>query len=121
MPASDRAGRHIPPDLERSINPFLPSLFFGALLLAATQSFADDTVQSGAMTTQQHQMLKDCMARQKAKDAGMSTADTKSVCIAQMKSKMNTDQTNSSQMSGDQGNSDDQPTGGPPATSPPKQ
>jgi hypothetical protein len=119
MPARDRATHTH--DLERSMKPFLSSLFSGALLLAAGQAFADDTVQSGAMTTQQHQMLKDCMARQKAKDASMSTADTKSVCISEMKSKMNTDQTNSGQMTGDQSSSDDQPTGGPPATSPPKQ
>jgi pentapeptide MXKDX repeat protein len=96
---------------------FLPPLFFGALLLATTQAFADDSMQPGAMTTEQHQMMKDCMAEQKAKNSSMSKTDMKSVCLAQMKSKMN-----SGQMSGDSRNAaDDQPTGSPTSTPPPKQ
>lgn len=101
------------------MKPFLASLFSGALLLAGAQSFADDSMQSGAMTTQQHQMMKDCMAQQKAKDSSMSRADMKSACMTQMKSKRSSGQINS----GDRGNAanDDQPVGSPTATPPPKQ
>jgi hypothetical protein len=105
------------------MKPFLPPLLFGALVLVATQSFADDSMHSGAMTTQQHQMMKDCMAQQKAKDSSMSKADMKSACMAQMKSKMDSGQMNSGQMSGDHGDpaKDDQPAGSPTATPSPKQ
>lgn len=102
---------------------FLPPLLFSALLLAATQAFADDAMQPGAMTTEQHQMMKDCMAQQRAKDSGMSKADMKSVCMNQMRSKMSSGHKDTGQMSGEQGNaaSDDQPAGSPAATPPPKQ
>jgi hypothetical protein len=75
------------------------------------------------MTTQQHQMMKGCIAQQKAKDSSMSKADMKSACMAQMKSKMNSGQMNSGEMSSDHGNpaKDDQPNGSPTATGSPKQ
>lgn len=102
---------------------FLPSLFLGALTVATTQSFADDSMQSGAMTSQQRQMMKDCMAQQKAKDSTVSKADMKSVCTAQIKSKMTSGQMNSGQVSSDPHTTSDgdQPTGSPMGTSPPKQ
>jgi hypothetical protein len=107
---------------ERYMKPFLPPALFGALLFAASPSFADDSAQPVSMTPQQHQVMKDCMARQKANDSTVSKADMKSACMAEMKPKMKSGPMDSGQMSGEHGNTanEDQPAGTPSSTPPPK-
>jgi len=58
----------------------------------AAQAFADDMPMSSSQMTPQHkQMMKDCMAQEKAKDSSMSKGDMKKACHDQMKMQMQKD------------------------------
>jgi hypothetical protein len=66
-----------------------------ALLIAATMGFgvalADDPSTTGDQTPQkadQQKFMKDCMAKAKAANNGMSEQDMKKACHAQLKSSM---------------------------------
>jgi hypothetical protein len=54
-----------------------------AVLFSATAALACATVQAGDTTPQpmtKHQLMKDCMAKQKASDGGMPKEDMKRAC-----------------------------------------
>ena len=56
------------------------------LMLVGFQAIADDAMSSsGSMSHKQ--MMKDCMARQKAKDSTLSTDELKRACQDEMKMK----------------------------------
>jgi hypothetical protein len=74
------------------VNRKLMSLLLAGMMGCAVQAFADDTtMNSSQKTPQQKQMMKDCMAQQKAKDSSMSMADMKKTCHNQMKMQMQKD------------------------------
>jgi len=78
--------------MKRAIAPILVTAF----IFTGTQALADDSTSSSSMT-QHHQMMKDCMAKQKAMDSSMSAADMKKACKDQMnmqKSGMDSTKTN---------------------------
>lgn len=54
----------------------------GALVFSV-QTFADDSMSQSTQTT--HQMMKSCMAKQKANNASMSYASRKKACKDQMR------------------------------------
>jgi pentapeptide MXKDX repeat protein len=60
-------------------------MLFAALIVSGSQAFADDAKKSDSMTSEQKQMMKDCMAKQKAKDSSMSKDDMKKACMSNMK------------------------------------
>ena len=69
----------------------LTPMILTALMFTGTAAFADDAVKPDSMASQHKQMMKDCMARQKAQDTSMSTHAMKSACKAEMKAKMDSD------------------------------
>ena len=54
-------------------------IVFAAFVWAGTQAFADEPTPTSA-TMSPHQMMKDCMARQRAKDRSMSREGAKKAC-----------------------------------------
>jgi hypothetical protein len=58
-----------------------------SFITMAAPSFAGDPTNHPTMT-QKHQMMKDCMAKQKAANSGMSKEDMKKACKDQVKSQM---------------------------------
>lgn len=56
-------------------------ILFAALVATSAQALADDTTMT---TAQKHQMMKDCMQKQKMKDSTMSKADMKAACKNEM-------------------------------------
>jgi hypothetical protein len=74
------------------VNRKLMSLLLAGMMGCAVQAFADDTSMSPSQMTPQHkQMMKDCMAQQKAKDSSMSVAEMKKTCHNQMMMQMQKD------------------------------
>lgn len=61
-----------------------------AATLLTSPVWAADASAPGASGASQTQMLKDCMARQKAKDKTMSTDELKQACKDEMKMKADT-------------------------------
>jgi hypothetical protein len=90
----------------------LTPMILTALIFTGTPAFADD-MKSDSMASQHKQMMKDCMARQKAQDSSMSEHAMKSACKAEMKAKMDSDKMDSSHM-GQPGVGDSHPDGNPP-------
>ena len=62
-------------DMKRTFAPIV----FAAFVWAGTQAFADEPTPTSA-TMSPHQMMKDCMARQRAKDRSMSKEGAKKAC-----------------------------------------
>jgi pentapeptide MXKDX repeat protein len=65
-------------------------ILFAALILTSSQTFAadpmpSDSMSSSSMTAAQQSMMKDCMAKQKAKDSSRSKDDMKKACMDKMK------------------------------------
>ncbi|MDP9083186.1 MAG: hypothetical protein M3N50_05405 [Pseudomonadota bacterium] len=56
------------------------SLMCAAIMAFSSQVHADDSTSS----TQQQNTMKECMARQKAKDSSMSEADMQAMCKKQV-------------------------------------
>lgn len=69
------------------MNRVIVSLAIAGFMIAGTESFADDAMGHGTMT-EKHQMMKDCMAKQKAANSGMSKSDMRKACKDQMKDQM---------------------------------
>jgi hypothetical protein len=62
-------------------------LFIAALMIFSAQVIADDTPMAAdapTATTDKHQMMKDCMAKQKAMNSNMTHAAMKTVCENQV-------------------------------------
>jgi hypothetical protein len=59
------------------------SLVLVGLAVCGTQAFADESVSRATPTN--HQMMKDCIERQKAAGVTMSKADMKQFCKDQLK------------------------------------
>ncbi len=55
-------------------------LMFAALMAFSSQVLADDSTTP----TQKQNTMKECMARQKAKDSGVSEADMQAMCKKQV-------------------------------------
>jgi hypothetical protein len=67
---------------ETSMNGMIKSALCAALLLSGGQAIAADQMSS---TSPSHsQLMKDCMAKQKAKDSTMSKDDMKKTCKAEL-------------------------------------
>jgi hypothetical protein len=67
------------------------ALLFAGLSCAGMPALADDTSSApppSGMHSEMHRMMKECMAKQKAANNGMSEKDMKKSCRDQMKSKM---------------------------------
>lgn len=60
------------------MNRLVASLACAGLMCGGVQAFADDAPSKPTMT--KHQMMKDCMAKQKASDGGMPKEDMKKAC-----------------------------------------
>lgn len=72
--------------MQRAMTPIL----FAGLIWASGQALAADPMPShsmsnSSMTAAQKSMMKDCMAKQKAKDSSMSKDDMKKTCMDKMK------------------------------------
>jgi hypothetical protein len=68
------------------MNRAIPSILLTGLMCVGIQALADDSTNVGAAgypTVTQSQSLKDCLAKQKAKNSAMSTADATKACEAQ--------------------------------------
>jgi hypothetical protein len=68
------------------MNRAIPSILLTGLMCVGTQALADESTNVGAAgdpTATQSQSLKDCLAKQKAKNSAMSTADMAKACEAQ--------------------------------------
>jgi hypothetical protein len=65
----------------------LKSVIISSFVLAGAQAVADDsTSDHGAMSqAQKQQMWNDCLAKQKAANAGLTQAQMETVCKNQMK------------------------------------
>jgi hypothetical protein len=63
---------------------FLASMAVAGLLGGGTASFADDAAAAApapaAASVTKHQMMKDCMAKQKASESGMPKEQMKKAC-----------------------------------------
>ena len=66
------------------MNRSIPALACFALLLGAAAASADDTTMSHA-TPSDHQMMKECIERQKTKDVTMSKSEMKRYCKDELK------------------------------------
>lgn len=66
------------------MNRTMTSIVFAGLVALSAQVLADDSTPT---MTQKHQMMKECMARQKAKDSSVSKADMKAACKNEMSMK----------------------------------
>ncbi len=84
----------------------LPSMVFAALICVAAGALADDT----APPQTQHQMMKDCMAKQKASDGGMPKEQMKKTCKDVTKTAKENEKAEKS----------GKDSGNPPAASPPR-
>jgi hypothetical protein len=65
-----------------------------ATTLLSSPLWAGDANPAAAPGATHEQMLKDCMARQKAKDSTLSTDELKKACQDEMKMKMKADPPN---------------------------
>jgi hypothetical protein len=76
--------------MEIRMNRIISTLLVVAAMGAGAQAFADDTSSSTASgtTMNTHQMMKDCMAKAKAANNGMSEEDMKKSCKDQIKAKV---------------------------------
>jgi hypothetical protein len=70
----------------------MASCLFTILMGAGLQAMADDppssSDSSSTPTMNTHQMMKDCMAKQKAANNGMSVQDMRKSCKDQIKAKV---------------------------------
>jgi pentapeptide MXKDX repeat protein len=64
--------------LEIFMNRPMTAVVFTALVCFGTQTAAADSMSQPTMT--KHQMMKECMAKRKASDSGMSKEDMKKAC-----------------------------------------
>jgi len=60
---------------------------FGALVLVGTQSYGDDTVSRATPT--KHQLMKECIDRQKTADVTMSKSPMQRICKDELKQQRN--------------------------------
>lgn len=75
----------------------MASFLLAGAVCCGTQAFADDTsMNSSTMTSEQKQMVKDCMAKQKANDSSMSKDVMKKTCEAQVNPQFQTGGANNS-------------------------
>jgi hypothetical protein len=65
------------------MNRIIGSLFLTGLSVCAVAAFADDAATPGTPTN--HQMMKDCIEKQKASDVSMSKAEMTRICKDQLK------------------------------------
>ena len=65
------------------MNRIINSVVLIGLSLCAAQAFADDSATPGTPTS--HQLLKDCIEKQKASDVSMSKAEMTRLCKEQLK------------------------------------
>ena len=65
------------------MNRIVPALTLIGLSVCGAQAFADDTVSRATPTN--HQMLKECIEKQKTADVTMSEAQMKRICKDQLK------------------------------------
>ena len=67
------------------MNRAMTSLMLVAALAYGVTAVADNTsMNSSTMTSEQKQMMKDCMAKEKAKSDGTSKDEMKKTCMAQV-------------------------------------
>jgi pentapeptide MXKDX repeat protein len=64
------------------MNRLIYAVVCASVLFVAAQSFADDSMSTSTST----QAMKDCMAKQTAKNDGTSKSDMKKACEAKMNS-----------------------------------
>ena len=70
------------------MNRKIPSLLLAALTVCGAHAFADDSMSRGTPTS--HQMMKDCIERQKAADVNRSQTEMKRICKDQLKQQKQT-------------------------------
>ena len=70
------------------LHSFIPALLLGAALVIAGNARADDAPSAPSS----HQLMKDCMAKQKAADSGHTRADMRKACKDVTKNEKQNDQ-----------------------------
>jgi hypothetical protein len=70
------------------MNHTINSLILVGLSVCGAHAFADDSMSRSTPTS--HQMMKDCIERQKTADVNMSQAEMKRICKDQLKQQKQT-------------------------------
>jgi hypothetical protein len=70
------------------MNRAITSLVISGLCVCASHAFADDTMSRATPTG--HQMMQECIERQKTADVNMSQAEMKRICKDQLKQQKQT-------------------------------